>query len=113
MKSARIAALRILSLLLLLPGLGGLIISAVTSAHYLQTLPHWPIPEEGRMIPRDIHGVSVYQTPEENHHLNRIEYSSVAFLVVGAAFGLIYLEKWNEESPEDSEENIHLAESKG
>jgi hypothetical protein len=111
MKSARITALRILSLLLLLPGLAGLILSAVTSAHYLQTLPHWPVPEESRMIPRDIHGVAVYQTPEENHYLNRIEYSSVAFLVAGAALGMIYLEKWSGERSKEAEENSHLVES--
>lgn len=111
MKS-HIATLRFFSLLLLLPGLGGMILSAAISAEYLQTLPHWPVPAAGEVIPRDIHGVAVYQTEQESRHLNRIEFSSVGFLVLGAALGLIYLEKWSAERARAAEDDLPLAGSK-
>jgi len=95
MKTARLATLRFLSLLFLLPGLGGLVISAAISTEYLNTLPRWPSPDEGRIIARGIHGVAVYQTPEEDRHLSLIEYGSVACFLVGLGLGVLYLEKWS------------------
>ena len=71
MKPAQMAALKFFSLLFLLPGLAGLIVSAMISTHYLDTLPKWPAPDQMRITPRDIHGTVVYQTEEENRRLNR------------------------------------------
>ena len=39
MKAARLAALKFFALLFLLPGLAGLIVSAIISTQYLDTLP--------------------------------------------------------------------------
>lgn len=89
-----LSLLRFFSLLLLLPGLGGLVISAMISTHYLETLPRTPIPEEMRMVPRNIHGVVVYQTDNEDQTLSVLEGSSVGVFVVGLALGLVYLRKW-------------------
>lgn len=108
MKS-QVATLRFFSLLLLLPGLAGMILSAVISAEYLQKLPHWPVPAAGEVIPRDIHGVAVYQTEQESQKLNRIEFSSVGFLALGAALGLVYLEKWSAERAREAEDELPLA----
>ena len=47
------------------------------------------------MTPRDIHGVIVYQTVEENRNLNLMEYSSIGVFLVGLVSGFVYLEKWN------------------
>ena len=94
MRTSRLATLRFLSLLFLLPGLGGLVISAMISTHYLDTLPRWPVPDEGRIVARGIHGVVIYQTEEEDSQLSLIEYGSVGFFVTGLVLGVVYLEKW-------------------
>jgi len=110
MKSAQLPTLRFLSLVFLLPGLGGLILSAMISTHYLDTMPRWPVPDEGRIVARGIHGIAVYQTEEEDRQLSLIEYSSIGFFLVGLALGVVYLEKWgstqtSRETGEEMEES--------
>jgi hypothetical protein len=94
MNHRRLSLLRLFSLLLLLPGLGGLVISAMVSTHYLETLPRTPIPSEMRMLPRNIHGVVVYQTEDEDRQLAMLEDSSVGVFLLGLTLGLVYLRKW-------------------
>src|ERR1700678_329195 len=94
MRPKQLRMLKAVSLALLLPGLVGLIVSAMFSVHYLDTMPRWPSPEELRTVPRSIHGIVVYQTAAENKKLNLMEYSSVGVFVLGLALGLVYLEKW-------------------
>jgi len=94
LKAAQLATLRFISLLFLLPGLAGLVISAMISTHYLDTMPRWPTPEEMRMTPRNINGTVVYQTEDEDRRLSIAEYSSVGVFVIGLGLGLVYLEKW-------------------
>jgi hypothetical protein len=94
MNHRRLSLLRLFSLLLLLPGLGGLVISAMVSTHYLETLPRTPIPSEMRMLPRNIHGVVVYQTNDEDQKLTILEDSSVGVFLLGLTLGLVYLRKW-------------------
>lgn len=94
MKASQLGILRFVSLLFLLPGLAGMIISATLSLRYAHTLPTLPRPAEMRMTPRNIHGVVVYQTPEENQKLNLMEYSSVGVFLLGLGTGCLYLNKW-------------------
>lgn len=94
MRTAQLAALRFFALLFILPGLVGLIVSAVISTHYLDAMPKRPVLAEGRVVPREIHGILVYQTTWENRTLSVVEYSSVGIFVIGLSFGLVYLEKW-------------------
>ena len=108
MKSANLATLKFFALLFILPGLAGLIVSAMISTHYLEVMPTGPVLTENRVVPRDIHGIVVYQTPQENRKLNLIEYSSVAVFVVG--LGLVYLEKWGSLQVAYGEENNELIE---
>jgi len=68
-----------------------MIVSAMISTHYLDTLPQSPAPDEMRMTPRNIHGVDVYQTVEEDRKLSLIEDSSVGVFLVGLCLGLVYL----------------------
>lgn len=106
MSSNNLSMLRLFSLLFLLPGLAGLIISAMVSTHYLETLPRLPVPAEMRMIPRNIHGVVVYQTAAEDRQLTLMEDSSVGVFGIGFVLGCIYLRKWGIEqalSAEDPE----------
>lgn len=112
MKAARLAKLRFFSLLLLLPGLAGLIISAMLSTHYMDTLPRSPVPEEMRNVPRNINGFVVYQTEDQDRRLDIMEYSSVGAFVIGLGLGLVYLEKWGgfrarELEEEELTENIN------
>jgi hypothetical protein len=113
MKVAQLAALRRLSLLLLLPGMAGLVISAMISTYYMDTLPRSPAPAESRMTPRAISGVVVYQTVKEDMRLSLIEYSSVGVFVIGLGLGLVYLEKWgSSQSQEGDEAEPKLAEDR-
>ena len=93
MNAARLATLKFFALLFLLPGLAGLIVSAMISTHYLDIMPRLPVPEVNRVVPRGIHGTTVYQTPAENRDLDLIEYLSVGVFLVGLGLGVVYLEK--------------------
>jgi hypothetical protein len=90
----QLRTLRFVALLFLLPGLAGLLIAASFSTRYTQSLPRGPVPSEMRMIPRNIYGVIVYQTTEEDRRLSAMEYTSVGVFVVGLGLGLVYLHKW-------------------
>ncbi len=113
MKASKLPALKFFALLFLLPGLAGLIISAMISTHYLDAMPKWPVPEEHRIVPRGIHGTTVYQTPAENSELNLVEYSSVGVFLVGLALGVVYLEKWGSLQARDESEESELAHHAG
>ncbi len=111
MKAARLATLKFFALLFLLPGLAGLIVSAMISTHYLDTMPRLAAPEENRVVPRGTHGTTVYQTPAENRDLNLIEYSSVGVFVLGLALSAVYLEKWGSMQAREADEESKLAEN--
>ena len=89
MNPRKLSLLRFFSLLFLLPGLGGLVMSAMVSTHYLETLPQTPIPSEMRFTPRNIHGTIVYQTVNEDKKRTILEDASVAVFVVGLSIGLV------------------------
>jgi len=93
MNASRLRELKFFSLLFLLPGLAGLVLSAVISTQYLETLPRMPVPEQMRMIPREIHGTVIYQTANENRVLNLAEGCSVCVTLVGVFLSILYLEK--------------------
>lgn len=111
MKVAQLATLRFFSLLFLLPGLAGLLVSATISTYYLNTLPKSPAPEEMRLTPRNIHGTVVYQTEKEDRKLNEIEYGSVGVFLIGLVLGLTYLEKWGAAQVQDADEEESLTQS--
>jgi hypothetical protein len=110
MNSAQLSKLKMIALALILPGLAGLIVSAMISVHYLDTMPKWPSPRELRTVPRNIHGSVVYQTAEEDRRLDLIEYSSIGVFLVGLGLGLVYLEKWGARQARAAEEDDQLTE---
>jgi len=95
MSRVNLSVLKFFALLFLLPGLGGLVFSAMVSTDYLETLPKSPAPIEQRTTPRNVHGVVIYQTAQEDVRLSVMEYSSVAVFLVGLLLGIVYLEKWS------------------
>jgi hypothetical protein len=105
MKASSLARLKFFSLLFLLPGLAGLIVSAMISTHYLDSLPKWPKPEEMRVVPRNINGTVVYQTVDEDRKLSLMEDSSVGVFVIGLGLGLVYLEQWGSSQATETEED--------
>jgi hypothetical protein len=83
------------------------------STHYLDVMPKGPVVVEGRVVPREIHGIVVYQTIEEDHRLSVIEYSSVGVFVLGLGLGLVYLEKWGSAQARYGDEDGELLEFRG
>lgn len=83
--------LSLFSLLFLLSGLAGLILSAVTLTKYQEKLPRFPTPEQARMTPREVGGVVVYQTAEEDRRLRLTENASGGLFLVGLTLGLLYM----------------------
>lgn len=112
MRAAQLATLRFFALLFILPGLAGLVLSAMLSTHYLDSMPRGPVLTENRVVPREIHGIVVYQTPQEDRRLSLIEYSSVGIFVIGLGLGLVYLEKWGSLQARYGEEENHLVEGR-
>ena len=98
--------LKIFALVFLLPGLGGLIFSAMVSTDYRENLPRVPSPAEQRMTPRNVHGVMIYQTVKEDKRLSMMEYSSVSVFLVGLLVGIFYLEKWSTARQHELETNL-------
>ena len=76
-------------------------------------MPRGPVLTEERIVPREIHGIVVYQTAEEERKLNLIEYSSVGVFLVGLGLGLVYLEKWGSMQVRAGEEDSELAKIAG
>ena len=105
MKAKALAKLKMIALALILPGLAGLIASAMVSVHYLDTMPRWPSPQESRIVPRNIHGIIVFQTETEDRNLNLLEYCSIGVFAVGLGLGLVYLEKWRLRQSSAAEES--------
>jgi hypothetical protein len=112
-KTKHLARLKAIALTLMLPGLAGLIVSAMISGHYLDTMPKWPTPQELRTVPRNIHGIVVYQTAAEDRRLNLIEFSSIGVFLAGLGLGLWYLEKWGARQASMAHEEEELTENYG
>lgn len=103
MKTKQLARRRRTALFFILPGLAGLVISAVISTEYMITLPRSPALAEMSTIPRNINGFVVYQTAAEDRRLSIMEDSSVGIFVLGLSLGLFYLEKWGETQSREPE----------
>lgn len=98
--------LKFFALIFLLPGIGGLIFSAMVSTDYRESLPRYPSPAEQRMTPRDVHGVMIYQTVAEDERLSVMEYTSVSVFLVGLLLAIFFLEKWSAARQKELETNL-------
>jgi hypothetical protein len=106
MGRSNLVLLKFFALLFLLPGLGGLVFSAMVSTDYLENLPKSPSPTEQRMTPRNVHGIVVYQTESEDQRLSIMEYGSVTVFLIGLVLGVVYLEKWSSSREFDTETDL-------
>jgi len=97
MQAAKLSLLRLLVLIFLLPGIIGLALSAITATQYLAHNTKLPEPDQYRMTPRSIQGVTVYLTETEDLYLTRLDRASTLALVLAVGFGLIYLEQWGKD----------------
>lgn len=86
--------LRALALLFLFPGLAGLLASASLDTFYFQNSPQMADMPTGHILPHEIHGLTVYLTPDQDHKLRLWEYGSVGIFLVGMLLGVVYLERW-------------------
>ena len=62
-------------------------------------LPRSPVPAEGRIYPRGIHGVTVYQTLAERNKLDFLLRASTIVSVIGFTWAIIEEEKWKRSHP--------------
>jgi len=65
------------------------------------------------MTPRDVHGVVVFQTVQEDARLSIMEYSSVSVFLIGLLLGIVYLEKWSSSRQTEAEMEVDLLEEAG
>ena len=108
MKLSRLRSLKFFALLFMLPGLAGLIISAMVSTDYVENLPKFPNVVDHRVTPRNVHGTVIYQTAAEDQRLSVMEYSSVSVFLVGLVLGVVYLENWGKGRKNQSELDLDL-----
>ncbi len=112
-KRTNLSILKFFALLFLLPGLGGLVFSAMVSTDYLEKMPKSPAPTEQRTIARNVHGVLIYQTAAEDQRLSAMEYGSVSVFLVGLLLGIVYLEKWSTVRQTETRMDTDLLEEAG
>jgi hypothetical protein len=94
MKSRSSRMLRQLLILFTFSGVAGCLYATYISGSYLQDLPRLPSPADGRMVPRDISGVCIYQTAEEDRRLTIVQTGSAAMLSLGLALWVIRMRRW-------------------
>jgi hypothetical protein len=75
-------------------GLAGIVWTAGLWNLQLETLPRIPNQETGRIYPRNIHGIVVYQTRAENDRLESIQYISIAVFAIGFFTLFLYERRW-------------------
>jgi hypothetical protein len=86
-----VGLLRFFALLLLLPGLVGLVANAALSTHYFDTRSHSPEPALARTVPRALNGQVVYITAHEDGQLDLLRYYGLRTFAIGVGLGLLYL----------------------
>jgi hypothetical protein len=105
----KLGILRFFALVLLLPGLAGLVANAMLSTHYYDTLPR--VPQGMNIVPHTLNGQVVYLTADEEGQLNDLRYYGMRCFLAGVGLGLLYLgamainlERWRSSDGEDDED---------
>jgi hypothetical protein len=77
-------------------GLAGIIWTAILWGIQLRNLPRYPEVTSGRIYPRNIHGVVVYQNRSEYRFLETVQYCSIAIFASSLLMSVVYKTKWDE-----------------
>lgn len=75
-------------------GLLGLLAAAILWSQQFRDLPRAPDLANGRIHPRNIHGVVVYQTAREQDALDLIQNTALASFGLSAILSAYYKGKW-------------------
>lgn len=92
---------RVIALMILIPGAVLWLYTWALWSSYVN-LPRRPIPTEGRIYPRGIHGITVYQTAEERNKLNILFRVSIPVSVIGFTLAALEEERWQRRHPKVS-----------
>jgi hypothetical protein len=85
---------RTVAIVLMVPALAALLYTGVIWNRYLDTLPRTPDQTSGRLYPRNIHGIVVFQTRAEALHLERMENISFGTFALGMLIGWLEERHW-------------------
>jgi hypothetical protein len=85
---------RTVSIVLMVPGLAVWIYSGTIWNQYIHTLPRTPDQAIGRMYPRNIHGVVVFQTRAERLRLDLTQDIAIGTFFLGLLIGAIEDRYW-------------------
>lgn len=72
-------------------GLVGWFCSAAITYQYFYTLPRAPDPKTGRIYPRNMHGIGIYQTKNEDRFVDIL--GGVSFAIGGLGLTIAALEE--------------------
>ena len=78
-------------------GFVGMLLSFGLSNHEVSTFPRTADPSIGRVCPRGIHGIVIYETLSEKVFYGRLEYGSFGIFGMSAMLALFYKWKWGPE----------------
>ena len=78
----------------MLPALAAWLYAGVIWSRYMHTLPRTANPATGNIYPRNVHGIVVFQTHQEELQLDLIENISGGVFIVGFVIGALEERSW-------------------
>lgn len=94
MKAPKNRIWRTIAVILMVPALSVAFYSGTIWNRYLKELPRSPNPTTGRIYPRNIHGIIVYQTHAEQLRLDLMDEISTGVFFAGLIIGAIEEKHW-------------------
>ena len=85
----------------MVPGLAVWIYSGTIWNQYLNTLPHTPDQTTGRVYPRNIHGIVVFQTHTEQLRLELTQDIAIGVFFLGLLIGALEERNWRRATAKD------------
>ena len=79
---------------LVFAGLCGVLYSVAIWYRYFETLPRSPDQTTGRVYPRNMNGIGVYQTESEKFRLNLLSWTSYGIGSIGILLGIAEEKRW-------------------
>ena len=85
---------RTMAIVLMVPGLAVWVYSGTIWNQYLRALPRTPDQTTGRVYPRNIHGIIVFQTHAEQRRLDLTQDISIGVFFLGLLIGALEERNW-------------------